>query len=69
MKKEQFNVNQVIHGIHSKIVSRHPHVFGDLKLDGVDGVLANWEKLKEKERKDKQQEKGLLDGVPLHCRR
>jgi tetrapyrrole methylase family protein/MazG family protein len=46
-------------------VRRHPHVFGDLKLEGVDGVLANWEKLKEQERKDKKQEKGLLDGVPV----
>ena len=61
----QFNVNQVVHGIHSKIVRRHPHVFGDVELDGVDGVLANWEKLKEKERKDKRQDKGLLDGVPV----
>jgi tetrapyrrole methylase family protein/MazG family protein len=34
-------------------------------LSGVDGVLANWEKLKEKERRDKKEEKGLLDGVPL----
>ena len=61
----QFNINQVIHGIHSKIVRRHPHVFGDLKLDGVEGVLANWEKLKEKERGKKEDGKGLLDGVPL----
>jgi tetrapyrrole methylase family protein / MazG family protein len=62
----QFNVNQVVQGIYSKIVRRHPHVFGDLKLDGVDGVLANWEKLKETERKNNgQQQKGLLDGVPL----
>jgi tetrapyrrole methylase family protein/MazG family protein len=61
----QFNVSQVIHGIHSKIVRRHPHVFGDLKLDGVDGVLANWEKLKEKERGGKNNDKGILDGVPL----
>ena len=61
----QFNVNQVIQGIHSKIVHRHPHVFGDLKLEGVQGVLANWEKLKEKERGEKKEEKGLLDGVPL----
>ena len=61
----QFNVNQVVQGIHSKIVRRHPHVFGDLKLDGVDGVLANWEKLKEQERGEKKEEKGLLDGVPL----
>jgi len=62
----QFNVNQVVQGIHSKIVRRHPHVFGELELDGVDSVLANWEKLKEAERKNNgQKEKGLLDGVPL----
>jgi tetrapyrrole methylase family protein/MazG family protein len=61
----QFNVNQVVQGVHSKIVRRHPHVFGDLKLDDVDGVLANWEKLKEKERGKKKDGRGLLDGVPL----
>jgi tetrapyrrole methylase family protein/MazG family protein len=61
----QFNISQVVQGISSKLVGRHPHVFGDLKLDGVDGVLANWEKLKEAERKDKgQDKKGLLDGIP-----
>jgi tetrapyrrole methylase family protein/MazG family protein len=61
----QFNVNEVVQGIYSKIVRRHPHVFGDLKLVDVDGVLANWEKLKEQERKGNKQDKGLLDGVPL----
>lgn len=62
----QFNVNQVVQGIHSKIVRRHPHVFGDLELNGVNGVLANWEKLKEAERKNNsQKEKGLLNGVPI----
>ena len=60
----QFNVNQVIQGIHSKIVRRHPHVFGELELEGVQGVLANWERLKEKERGEKKEGKGLLDGVP-----
>lgn len=64
-EEAQFNINQVIQGIHSKIVRRHPHVFGDLKLEGVDGVLENWEKLKEKERGEKKEAKGLLDGVPL----
>jgi tetrapyrrole methylase family protein/MazG family protein len=63
-EENQFNVNQVVQEISSKLVRRHPHVFGDLKLDGVDGVLANWEKLKETERRDKgQKEKGLLGGV------
>jgi tetrapyrrole methylase family protein/MazG family protein len=64
-EEQQFNINQVIQGIHSKIVRRHPHVFGDVQLEGVQGVLANWEKLKEKERSEKKEEKGLLDGVPL----
>jgi tetrapyrrole methylase family protein/MazG family protein len=63
-EEKQFNMNEVIQGIHSKIVRRHPHVFGDLELEGVQGVLLNWEKLKENERKEKKQEKGLLDGVP-----
>ncbi len=64
-EENQFNVNQVIQGIYSKILRRHPHVFGDLKLEGVQGVLANWEKLKEKERSEKKEERGLLDGVPI----
>jgi tetrapyrrole methylase family protein/MazG family protein len=63
-EEQKFNVNEVIQGIHSKIVRRHPHVFGDLQLEGVQGVLANWEKLKEKERGEKKEGKGLLDGVP-----
>ncbi|HET9915226.1 MAG TPA: nucleoside triphosphate pyrophosphohydrolase [Anaerolineales bacterium] len=61
----QFNVNQVVQGIYSKIVRRHPHVFGDVAVEDVDGVLANWEKLKEKERGKKKDGKGFLDGVPL----
>jgi tetrapyrrole methylase family protein/MazG family protein len=59
-----FTINQVIKQIHDKLVRRHPHVFGELQLEGVSGVLVNWERLKEKERNDKKEEKGLLDGVP-----
>jgi tetrapyrrole methylase family protein/MazG family protein len=66
-------MTDVVKGIHDKIVRRHPHVFGDVQLEGVDGVLANWEKLKEKEREKlalsnvegKKEGKGLLDGVPV----
>lgn len=61
----EFNSTQVIKHIYDKIIRRHPHVFGDLKLDGVEGVLQNWEKLKEKERGDKKESKGILDGVPI----
>ncbi len=61
----EFTFNDVVKGIYDKIIRRHPHVFGDVKVDGVDGVLQNWERLKERERKDKKEEKGLLDGVPV----
>ncbi len=59
----EFTANDVIKGIYDKIIRRHPHVFGDTKVAGVQGVLTNWEKLKEKERKQADQQKGLLDGV------
>lgn len=61
----RFTMTDVVQGIHDKIVRRHPHVFGDVEVDGVKDVLTNWEKLKEKERGKKKEEKGLLDGVPL----
>ncbi len=62
----KFTANDVVKGIYEKIIRRHPHVFGDVKVSGVDGVLTNWEKLKEKERGSKgEKEKGMLDGVPL----
>jgi len=60
-----FTMTDVMNGIHDKIVRRHPHVFGDVEVDGVDGVLQNWERLKEEERGKKKEGKGLLDGVPL----
>ncbi len=61
-----FTMADVLKGIYDKIIRRHPHVFGDVKLDGVQGVLTNWEKLKAVERSNSHEpEKGLLDGVPL----
>ena len=61
-----FAMSDIIKGIYDKIVRRHPHVFGEQQVDGVDEVLKNWEQLKEEERKSNgQSEKSLLDGVPL----
>jgi uncharacterized protein YabN with tetrapyrrole methylase and pyrophosphatase domain len=36
---KDFNFTEVVQHIYDKIVRRHPHVFDDVKLDGVDGVL------------------------------
>lgn len=61
-----FNMADVLKGIHDKIVRRHPHVFGGLELKDVQGVLQNWERLKEAERiENGKGDASLLDGVAL----
>lgn len=61
----EFTMTEVLKSIYDKIVRRHPHVFGDLKVDGVEQVLSNWEKLKASERASQgASEKGILDGLP-----
>ncbi len=59
----EFRMSDVLHGITTKLISRHPHVFGDLELKDADAVIANWEHLKAGERKAKGEERGVLDGV------
>ncbi len=63
----KFKMEDVLAGIYNKIVFRHPHVFKDWKVDGEQQVLQNWESLKAQERETNggNEEKGLLDGVPL----
>ncbi len=62
----EFGMAEVLKGIYDKIIRRHPHVFGDLKIEGIQGILQNWEKLKASERETNGEAgKGLLDGVPL----
>ena len=60
----EFNMAEILHSIHTKIVSRHPHVFGDLEVKDAQGVLRNWERLKAEERAaNGKAEASLLDGV------
>jgi MazG family protein len=61
----EFAFADVANAISDKLVSRHPHVFGDVKVTGAEEVLDNWAKLKEQERRDAGQENpSALDGVP-----
>ena len=66
-ENSEFNMAEVLESINRKIVRRHPHIFGDVEVEGVKGVVQNWEKLKEKERQDNgtSDTKGLLDGIPV----
>ena len=47
-----FDLTDVYRSLGTKIIRRHPHVFGDLAVSGVDQVLANWETIKSAERAD-----------------
>ena len=57
----EFELGDVISSINSKLIHRHPHVFGSLKVKDADEVLVNWEALKEEERGS---EASMLDNVP-----
>lgn len=63
-----FEIRNVVGAIHSKMVRRHPHVFGDAVMETADDVLKNWDELKRTERKaaGKDHPKGLLDSVSGH---
>ncbi len=58
-----FDINDVITGICRKLISRHPHVFGEAKADTPDAVVDNWEAIKKKEKGIKSQT-GVLKDVP-----
>lgn len=45
-----FTMDDALKGIREKIVRRHPHVFGDVKVGSVQEILDNWEAIKRKER-------------------
>ena len=54
-----FDISDVINGVCDKLVHRHPHIYGDVKVNDEVEVKRNWEKLKLKEGK-----KSVLEGVP-----
>jgi XTP/dITP diphosphohydrolase len=59
-EQQQFSLEEVIQGISEKLITRHPHIYADVKVDNEDDVKKNWEKLKLKEGK-----KSVLSGVPV----
>lgn len=54
-----FDIADVLNNVSDKLIARHPHIYGDVKVSGEEEVKANWEKLKLKEGK-----KSILQGVP-----
>ena len=48
-----FNFNDVVEAVTSKMIRRHPHIFGDVKADNAEAVLSNWEAIKKQEKAEK----------------
>ncbi|HCL84558.1 MAG TPA: nucleoside triphosphate pyrophosphohydrolase [Chitinophagaceae bacterium] len=59
-EQSKFNLEEVLEGISEKLVARHPHIYGDVKVETEEDVKQNWEKLKLREGK-----KSVLSGVPV----
>ncbi|MBS1935621.1 MAG: nucleoside triphosphate pyrophosphohydrolase [Bacteroidetes bacterium] len=59
-EQNKFTLDEMINGICDKLVHRHPHIYGDVKVNNEEDVKQNWEKLKLKEGK-----KSVLGGVPV----
>ncbi|MBC7535445.1 MAG: nucleoside triphosphate pyrophosphohydrolase [Ferruginibacter sp.] len=58
-EQKKFTLEEVINGVCEKLITRHPHIYGDVKVNNEEDVKQNWEKLKLKEGK-----KSVLGGVP-----
>jgi XTP/dITP diphosphohydrolase len=58
-ENKTFSLNEIINLEKEKLIARHPHIFGNVKVSGSEEVKSNWEKLKRKEGRQ-----SILDGVP-----
>ena len=68
MAKEEgrFGIDDVLDRLNSKLVRRHPHVFGEVEAENSEQVLRNWEAIKQQERAEKEglkESRSLLDSV------
>lgn len=60
-EKKAFDIADILEGINEKLIRRHPHVFGDVKVQDHKEVEENWEEIKMKE---KERNNSVLSGVP-----
>lgn len=75
-EKEAFDITDVINGICEKLIRRHPHIYGDVKVKDEEEVKANWERIKLQEKAEEssrsidplgrgtEPQPSVLEGVP-----
>lgn len=68
-ERGDFTIDEVVGGVTQKLVLRHPHVFGEKKLETANDVLQNWDELKKEERKAsgkiEKEKLSILEDIPL----
>jgi MazG family protein len=64
-REGKFGIDDVCRAIVAKLIRRHPHIFGDAKVKDAAEVLAQWTRIKAREKQDGGEGKGVIDGVPL----
>ena len=71
----EFRMAEVLETVNTKMIERHPHVWGDVEVNNADDVVANWDAIKRKQKAEaagtdangangKQDTKSILDGIP-----
>lgn len=69
-ERGDFAIDEVVKGVSDKLILRHPHVFGEKKLETASDVLNNWDELKKAERaatgKVEKEKNSILEDVPVH---
>ena len=61
-KEGRFSIVDIVNVIREKLIRRHPHVFGEVKVTGADEVIHNWERIKKEEGESRPP--SVLDGIP-----
>lgn len=60
----EFNMHDVLEGIITKLIRRHPHVFGEVEVTSTQDVLVNWEEIKRQEKKEVSAIAGIPKSLP-----
>ncbi len=60
-ERGDFDIGDVINGVCNKMVRRHPHIFGDITVDGTEEVLKNWEEIKRGEKDMKTEAQSMMN--------
>jgi tetrapyrrole methylase family protein / MazG family protein len=63
-RHKSINIDDILQCVIDKMLRRHPHVFGDIKINTCEEAYVHWQKIK-KEEKGKEHRKSVLDGIPM----